>query len=500
MHPNSRPHPHIPSLDLSLLDRPETKDQLLSILRGLADAQSDLPASLPEDPILQLVAVSQLGLEQMRLNKSGLTSRSGLSSSRGNEKEREVKKLRREVKQQRRALANYEFFLRQPEVAETVNRALGRLNTLKCVFCHKFFTSQHYLEQHVVRRHPELAGLGAERLKTTVATDRRHTGLKHRPTDCLSASFLLQFEALHKAISSVNAQSAQTIQDLASKQNSEKLREVARLQQELSRLLEQQQRLLTDQTEYSPAESQQTSFFDRASVGEAALESLRSEQSRKWELDGTGRLGDMQEDWKNEAPTRRRLESMDLARIEISFREAKKGQNRLGEARKKMETLKQTMAEFAFAPEKYASELRGFFPCLEEEVTTCRKRLVEEANIRAKQRNKPIPKENLPTRESFKAEAERLQAHRNGLFRSEPIQTGLEFSEGAVVHTLLPTYVGMVGPQRAAKSEKQRESLLSLDYENSVSFSIRWGDEEEESGEWRGVSADEARRLGFFFH
>lgn len=502
MNPNSRPHPCIPSIDLSLLDRPDTKDHLLSLLRSLAEAQAELPSSLPEDPILQLVAVSQLGLEQMRLNKSGLTSRSEVSSNRGNDTGREVKKLRREVKQQRRALANYEFFLRQPEVAETVNKALGRLNTLKCVFCHKFFTSQHYLDQHVVRRHPELAGLGSERLKTT--TDRRHAGLKYRPADCLSASFLQQFEALQKTILSVNNQKVQAIQDLASRQNSEKLREAIRLQQELSRLLEQQQRLLADQTEYSPgisrSESQQTSFFDRASVGEAALESLRSEQSRKWELDGTGRLGDMQEDWKNEAPTRRRLESMDLAKIELSFREARKGQGKLEEAKKKAETLRQKQGEFAFAPAKYASELRAFFPCTEEEATACRKRLTEEVNIRVKQRSMPIAAQHLPLRETFKREADRLQAHRSDQFKSELVQIGLEFREGAVIHTVLPTYVGMAGPQRVAKSERQRESLLSLDYENSVSFSIRWGDEEEESGEWRGMSADEARRLGFFFH
>jgi hypothetical protein len=40
---------------------------------------------------------------------------------------------------------------------------------------------------------------------------------------------------------------------------------------------------------------------------------------------------------------------------------------------------------------------------------------------------------------------------------------------------------------------------MSLEYESSLSFSIRWGDEEEESGEWKGIGPDEARRLGFFF-
>lgn len=513
MNPNSRHVPHIPSLDLSVLDRPETKDHLISLLRSLAEAQAELCSSLPEDPIQQLVAVSQLGMEHMRLNKSGLTIRSEISSSRGRDPEKEVKKLKREVRQQRRAMANYEFFLRQPEVSDTVNKALGRINTLKCVYCHKFFTSQHYLDQHVVRRHPELAGLGAERLKTSAATDRRHAVLKHCRTESLSAGFLTQLEALQKVILSVNSQKAQAVQalqDVPGRKVSDKLREVMSLQQDLNKLLEQQQRLLADQIahfkelqDYSPpisrSESQQTSFFDKASVGEAALESWRSEQSRKWELDGTSKLGDVQEEWRNEAPTRRRLEQgMDLAKIELSFKEAKGGKIvDLGEAKKKAELLRRTQGEFAFCPVKYGTALRSFYPHTEEDVISCRKQLIGEV---AKQRIKPIAEEYMPLRAALAREADQLRALRCGLLRRETVQTGLEFCEGAVVRTVMPTYVGMSELKRNARSERQRESLLSLDYENSVSFSIRWGDEEEESGEWRGINADEARRLGFFYH
>lgn len=43
-----------------------------------------------------------------------------------------------------------------------------------------------------------------------------------------------------------------------------------------------------------------------------------------------------------------------------------------------------------------------------------------------------------------------------------------------------------------------RESLITLDLNDSVSFSIVWGDEESDQEEWRVLGLEDAQRLGFF--
>ena len=507
MKTNSRQHSQTHVVDVSLLERPEAKEQLLMLLHVLADVQTDLPPSLPDDPILQLVAVAQVGIEHMRLNRSSLTSRSSEYSARSHrlpDPDRELKKLTRVLKQQRRALSNYEFFLRQPEVTETINKALGRLNTLKCAYCHKFFTAQYYLDQHVVRRHPELAGLGAERMKT----DRREMIAKTRQMEALNGSFFPVFESIQKAVLMVNSQKAQKIQSLMAEKdgkNKENVKEIVNLQAELTRLIDQQMRLLSEQmTQYremqliegssppiSRSESQQTSFFDRISLGETALESLQFKP--KSDLENTGKIMDFLPESKGNTIKK----VTDLEKIEVSFKEAKLN---LAKIREKVGILMENERKFVVFEGKYGLEMKSVYFHTEEEIKKCRKDINREIYAKINENPPKIEKNRhfFTVKNQLSQEIDRFCGNFS-TSEDEIIDPNAGFQEGKIVKSTFCVFSGLKDGQKVGKHEKMRESLLSLDCDNSVSFSIRWGDEDEESGEWRGISASEARRLGFFF-
>ena len=79
----------------------------------------------------------------------------------------------------------------------------------------------------------------------------------------------------------------------------------------------------------------------------------------------------------------------------------------------------------------------------------------------------------------------------------------LTFYEGCRFSTASCQFITPIPRESQEKEGKPRksgvrESLITLDMENSASFSIIWGDESEEEEEWRAISMEDAQRLGFF--